>query len=139
MSRPETRAEILAGMVEGLRRRGGPDRIQFRRYLPDVSIEGRTLSDVARERGQDPIDAAVDLILGGGPSIVSYNMHDSDVETLMVQPWTMTSSDGGLVPMNEGVPHPRSYGSFARKIRLYVVDEGVMALEDAVRSMTSLP
>ena len=66
-------------------------------------------------------------------------MHDSDVETLMVQPWTMTSSDGGLVPMNEGVPHPRSYGSFARKIRLYVVDEGVMALEDAVRSMTSLP
>ena len=66
-------------------------------------------------------------------------MYDSDVETLRVQPWTMTSSDGGLVPMNEGVPHPRSYGSFARKIRLYVVDEGVMALEDAVRSMTSLP
>ncbi len=139
MSRPETRAKILAAMVEGLRRRGGADRIQFRRYLPDVSIEGRTLSEVAQERGQDPIGAAVDLILSGGPSIVSYNMHDSDIETLMVQPWTMTSSDGGLVPMNEGVPHPRSYGAFARKIRLYVVEKGVVALEDAVRSMTSLP
>ena len=72
-------------------------------------------------------------------SIVSYNMNDEDVETLMVQPWTMTSSDGGLVPLNEGVPHPRSYGTFARKIRLYVQEKGVVTLEDAIRSMTSLP
>ena len=81
--------------------------------IPDVSIEGRTLSEVAQERGQDPIGAAVDLILSGGPSIVSYNMHDSDIETLMVQPWTMTSSDGGLVPMNEGGPPP----ALVRRVR----------------------
>ena len=64
---------------------------------------------------------------------------DDDVETLMVQPWMMTSSDGGLVPMNEGVPHPRSYGAFARKIRLYVKEKGTVSLEQAIRSMTSLP
>jgi N-acyl-D-amino-acid deacylase len=139
MDDPGTMARIREGMVQGLARRGGADRIQFRRYLPDSSIEGRLLSDLAAERGEDPIDTAADLIRGGSVSIVSFNMHDDDVETLMTQPWTMTSSDGDLVPMNQGVPHPRTYGAFARKIRLYVMEKGVVGLEDAIRSMTSLP
>ncbi len=139
MDDPETMARIREGMVEGLARRGGADRIQFRRYRPDPSIEGRLLSDLAAERAEDPIDTAIHLIRGGGVSIVSYNMHEDDLETLMVQPWTMTSSDGGLVPMGEGVPHPRSYGAFARKIAVYARDEGVVGLEHAIRSMTSLP
>ncbi len=139
MADAPTMSRIREGMVEGLARRGGADRIQFRRFLPDPSIEGRLLSDLAEERGQDPIDTAADLIRGGSVSIVSFNMHDDDVETLMRQPWTMTSSDGGLVPMGEGVPHPRSYGAFARKIRLYVQEKGVVSLSQAIRSMTSLP
>jgi N-acyl-D-aspartate/D-glutamate deacylase len=51
----------------------------------------------------------------------------------------MTSTDGDLVPMGQGVPHPRSYGTFPRKLRLYVTDKGVIGLAQAVRSMTSLP
>ena len=139
MDDPELMARIREGMVEGLARRGGADRIQFRRYRPDEAIEGMLLSVLAEQRGQDPIDTAIELIRGGSVSIVSFNMHDDDVETLMVQPWMMTSSDGGLVPMNEGVPHPRSYGAFARKIRLYVKEKGTVSLEQAIRSMTSLP
>ena len=57
----------------------------------------------------------------------------------MDQPWTMTASDGDLVPWQEGVPHPRSYGTFPRKIRTYVLEEGIVTLEEAIRSMTSLP
>lgn len=139
MDDPSTMARIREGMVEGLARRGGADRIQFRRYLPDPSIEGRLLSDLAAERGQDPLDTAADLIRAGSVSIVSFNMHDDDIETLMVQDWTMTSSDGGLVPMGEGVPHPRSYGAFARKLRVYVNEKGTVTLPQAIRSMTSLP
>ena len=139
MADPDTMALVRQGMVDGLARRGGADRIQIRRHRFDPSLEGRLLSDIARERGQDPIETAADLIRDGGPSIVSYNMDDGDVETLMVQPWTMTSSDGDLVPMGEGVPHPRTYGAFARKIRLYVNEKGVVTLEEAIRSMTSLP
>jgi N-acyl-D-amino-acid deacylase len=139
MNDPRTMARIRSEMVDGLARRGGADRIQFRRYRPDPSIEGRLLSDLASERREDPIDTSIDLIRGGGVSIVSFNMHDDDVETLMVQPWTMTASDGGLVPMDEGVPHPRGYGTFARKIRLYVTEKGTVSLEEAIRSMTSLP
>lgn len=139
LDRPETLARIREGMRDGLDRRGGAERIQFRRYRPDPTIEGRLLADLAEERGQDPIDTALDLIRAGSVSIVSYNMSDRDVETLMARPWTMTASDGDLVPWMEGVPHPRSYGTFPRKIRLYVEEKGVVDLAHAVRSMTSLP
>jgi N-acyl-D-aspartate/D-glutamate deacylase len=139
LNRPETFARIRAEMVENLARRGGADRIQFRRVVFDESLEGRLLSDVAAEKGEDPVDYSADLLRRGSVSIVSYNMHDDDVRTLMVQPWNMTSSDGGYAPMGEGVPHPRSYGAFARKIRYYVVEEGVVDLAAAIRSMTSLP
>lgn len=135
----DTRARIREAMVENLARRGGADRIQFRRFEEDPSIEGRLLSDLATERDADPIDIALELILQGGPSIVSFNMSEEDLLTLMTQEWTMTSSDGGLPLFGVGVPHPRSYGAFARKIGEFVFRNEVMALEAAVRSMTALP
>jgi N-acyl-D-aspartate/D-glutamate deacylase len=134
-----TRRRIQGDMTLNLARRGGADRIQFRRFAPDPSIEGRTLADVARSRGGDEIGVALELIERGGPSIVSFNMLEDDVRRLMVQPWTMTASDGDLVPMGVGVPHPRSYGTFPRKIQRYVVEEGVVDLAFAIRSMTSMP
>ena len=136
---PDTRARIREAMVENLARRGGADRIQFRRFTTDPSIEGRLLSDLAAERDADPIDLALELILQGGPSIVSFNMSEGDLLTLMTREWTMTSSDGGLPQFGVGVPHPRSYGAFARKIGKFVFEDGVMSLEAAVRSMTALP
>lgn len=136
---PDTRTRIREAMVQNLARRGGADRIQFRRFTEDPSIEGRLLSDVAGERGEDPVDTALDLIIQGGPSIVSFNMSEEDLLRLMMQEWTMTSSDGGLPRFGVGVPHPRSYGAFARKIGKYVFEEGVMTLEAAIRTMTSLP
>ena len=139
MGRPADMARIREAMVDNLARRGGAHRIQFRRFRPDPSIEGKLLSEVAEARGQGPLDVAIDIIRQGSASIVSYNMDDGDVEALMVRPWTMTSSDGDLVTWMEGVPHPRSYGAFPRKIRLYVQEKGTVTLEHAVRSMTSLP
>ena len=57
----------------------------------------------------------------------------------MRQPYTMTSSDGGLVLPTEGKPHPRDYGAFARKLARYVRDRQTVSLESAIRSMTTLP
>lgn len=136
---PATRAKIRSEVSENLARRAGADRIQFRRVVQDPSIEGKTLAEVARARSQDPIDVALALLEKGSVSIVSHAMHEDDVRALMRPAWTMTASDGDLVPFGEGVPHPRSYGTFPRKIRRYVMDEPVVTLEHAVRSMTSLP
>lgn len=136
---PAARPKIRAEMVENLRRRGGADRIQFRRFTPDPSIEGLTLAKVAGDRGTDPVDLSIALLEKGSVSVVSFAMHEDDVRVFLRQPWVMTGSDGDLVPLGEGVPHPRSYGAFARKIRRYVVEEPILALADAVRSMTTLP
>jgi len=135
----EWRKKIRAAMVENLARRGGAARIQFRRVVGEPKLEGRTLEQLAQERGGDPVDVALALLDKGGASIVSFNMHEDDVRTLMRPPWTMTASDGDLQPLGEGVPHPRSYGTFPRKLRRYAIDEPVVTLEHAIRSMTSLP
>jgi N-acyl-D-aspartate/D-glutamate deacylase len=136
---PIQRGRIRSDILENLDRRGGAGRLQFQTHSADTSIEGRTMQEVADARGLHPADLAIDLTLAGGAGLVSFNMLESDIEALMAQQWTMTSSDGGLTSLGRGVPHPRYYGTFPRKIRLYVKERGAISLEHAVRSMTSLP
>ena len=130
---------IRNAMIENLARRGGPDRIQFRYFSPDTTVQGRTLLEVARGWDMDPIDASLKMIKKGRVGIVSFNMHEQDVHAFMQQPWTMTCSDGGYPTWGMGVPHPRGFSTFPRKIRKYVMDEKVIDLATAIRSMTSLP
>ena len=66
-------------------------------------------------------------------------MGEEDIRRFMVQPWTMTCSDGDLVELGDGVPHPRAFGAFPRKLRRYVVEEKVLTLERAIHSMTGMP
>lgn len=40
-------------------------------------------------------------------------------------------------PLRRGHPHPRSFGTFPRILGVYVRQQGVLRLEDAVRKMTS--
>jgi N-acyl-D-amino-acid deacylase len=51
----------------------------------------------------------------------------------------MTCTDGDLVPLGQGKPHPRAYGAFPRKLKRYVRERGAIDLPTAVRTMTSLP
>jgi N-acyl-D-aspartate/D-glutamate deacylase len=132
-------SKIRTAMEENLARRGGAERIQFRYYRPDSTIAGQTLRQVAEAQNLSALDTAIELIKKGQPGIVSFNMQDEDVHRFMRQPWTMTSSDGGLVPVGSGVPHPRNYGTFPRKIHEYVIEKKVIDLASAIRSMTTLP
>lgn len=122
-----------------LRRRGGAASIQIAFYRPDPSLEGKTLAQIARARGTTPTRTALNMLAKGNASIVSFNMSEKDIAAIMRQPYTMTSSDGGLVLPTEGRPHPRNNGAFARKLARYVRDRQTVSLESAIRSMTSLP
>jgi N-acyl-D-aspartate/D-glutamate deacylase len=133
-----TRTRLRDDILENLDRRDGAGRLQFQRHAADPSIEGRTLASVAEERGMHPADLAMELLRAGEASVVSFNMNAPDVATFMRQNWTMTSSDGNVTQIGRGVPHPRWYGTFPRKVRKYVIEDGVVSLEYAVRSMTSL-
>lgn len=132
-------AAVEAIAAENLRRRGGAAAIQIAFYRPERALEGKTLAAIAAARGTTPVRAALDMLARGSASIVSFNMSEEDIEHIMRQPYTMTSSDGGLVLAAEGQPHPRDYGAFARKLARYVRERKTVGLESAIRSMTSLP
>ena len=136
---PVQRARIIPEMRENLARRGGAARIQVASYGPDRTLDGKTLAQVAAAQNADAVETALALLAKGDVSIVSFNMLDEDIERLMRQPWTMTSSDGALISFGSGMPHPRGNGAFSRKIRKYVVEDHVVELPAAIRSMTSLP
>jgi len=124
---------------ENLARRGGAGTLVIAHYGADHSLEGQSLEAVAKARGEAPEDTAMALLLKGNASLVSFNMIEDDIVHVMRQPWTMASSDGGLVAMGQGRPHPRGYGAHARRLARYVRERRVISLEHAVRSMTTLP
>jgi N-acyl-D-amino-acid deacylase len=71
--------------------------------------------------------------------MVFHGMSEDDVINIMRYPFNMFASDASIRVFNEGVPHPRGYGTNARILGKYVRDKKVLSLEDAVRRMTSLP
>jgi N-acyl-D-amino-acid deacylase len=125
-------------MAPNLVLRGGAATIQIRSYAADHSLEGKRLDAIAAARGQEPLDTAIDMLIQGGAKTVSFNMSDDDVDAIMRQPWTMTSTDGALVRFGEGSEHPRAYGAFPRKIRSYVLDRPVIPMEQAIHAATGL-
>jgi len=66
-------------------------------------------------------------------------MSEEDVRFVMQLPWVATASDGSLKVKDSSKPHPRSYGTFPRKLGRYVIREKVMPLEQAIRSCSGLP
>jgi len=141
------RAALVPGGVEpteaiveqNLKRRNGPDAVLIASYAADRSLNGKTLTEIATMKGLNPVRAALALMDGGNASIVSFNMSEDDIASIMRAPFTMASSDGGLITVGNSHPHPRDYGAFARRLAVYVRERKVVPLEFAIRSMTSLP
>ncbi|MDE1176442.1 MAG: D-aminoacylase [Edaphobacter sp.] len=131
LSDPALHDRLVKEMTVNLARRGGADTLLMT-SAKDKSIVGKTLAQIAKERGVSPVEAAIQIDKAGGSDVASFNMKESDIEAFMKQPWVMTCSDG-----SEG--HPRKYGTFPRKIREYVDNRHVLTLEQAIRSGTSLP
>jgi N-acyl-D-aspartate/D-glutamate deacylase len=112
----------------------------------NAKYEQKSLTQIGREMGKDPADAAFDLVSQGQGRVMAiyHMMSEQDVETALRFPWTSIGSDAGAaLAVGEqdglGLPHPRSYGNHARVIARYVRDRGVLSLPDAVRKMTSWP
>jgi N-acyl-D-amino-acid deacylase len=129
------RARIRPEAIAKMNDRGGAGAFVISAYPPDRSVEGRRLDAIARERKREAIDVALDLLAGGEPHCLAFSMREDDIEAFMRQPWTMTASDGfGLAE-----PHPRSYGTFTRKLQTYALERKVVTLERALHSMTGQP
>src|SRR5437867_306228 len=71
-----------------------------------------------------------------GGSVIMHKIPEETVRTAMASPLVMIASDGGLT---EGKGHPRSAGSYARVLGLYVREQKVMSLAEAIRKMSYMP
>ena len=79
------------------------------------------------------------LVEQGGCQGVFHAMSEDDLQRIIVHPATMIASDGEVPIFGRGAPHPRSYGTFARVLGVYVREKKILTLEDAVRKMSSFP
>lgn len=144
---PETRARIKAVIVDKIatdRGAGDPKNIQIASCPWDSSLAGKNLAEITAARGvpvslESAADTAIELVAKGGCSAIYHAMNEQDLERIMRHPFTMIASDGGVMVLGAGVPHPRNYGTFARVLGRYVRERHTLTLEDAVRKMTSLP
>jgi N-acyl-D-aspartate/D-glutamate deacylase len=147
VTRAQIREQVLhpSGDWEALGTLAGPEGImpvEFRQPENQQYL-GKSLAKIAEMRGQDWIDAAIDLMLSEESIIgtVYFMMSEKNVALQLQQPWIKISTDaGGVDPAwakAHGPTHPRAYGTYPRVLGKYVREEKVLTLEDAVRKMSS--
>jgi N-acyl-D-amino-acid deacylase len=144
---PAQRARVKTTVVENIKfdRGGGdPKNISVSSCSWDPSLAGKNLATITRDRGLEPTienaaETAVSIVERGGDRGIFHAINERDLERILACPLTMIASDGEVPIFGKASPHPRSYGTFARVLAVYVREKGLLALEDGVRRMTSLP
>ena len=116
--------------------------VQNPKLLP---LQGKTLAQIAKDRGKDPIETLMDILVEDDAFTENavFAMSEPDVALALQQPWTSVDNDSqGTAPdglLGKEHPHPRAYGTFPRILRKYVREEHTLTLEDAIRKFTALP
>ena len=113
--------------------------VKIAAYSPKPAWIGRNLAEIAKAEKSKPLDIALTIVRNGGASVVNFGMSEEDVRFVMQQPWVATASDGRAYLPSADKPHPRSYGTFSRKLGEYAIKEKVIPLAAAIRSSSSLP
>ena len=113
-------------------------------YKADTTLNGKSIEEInlilhQKHNATKEASTVLDMMLKGGAGMVFHGMSEKDVQYIMQYPFNMIASDASIRVFNQGVPHPRGYGTNARVLGKYVREEKVMPLEEAIRRMTSLP
>ena len=152
---PETRARLKKEITTGspgwwniIEAAGGWDGVVMvnARNSENARFNGKPMTQIAKEWGKEPADAAFDLVAEGQGRVMAiyHMMGEQDIETALRFSWTSIGSDAGSAlkageQYDLGLPHPRSFGNFPRLIARYVRERRVLSLEEAIRKMTSWP
>jgi N-acyl-D-amino-acid deacylase len=126
---------------------GSPDRVLLVEFKSEKlkPYTGKTLAEVARLRGEDPVETIMNLVLEDRSRVgtVYFMISEENIKKQLRQPWVSLGSDAASMapepPFTRSSTHPRAYGNFARLLGKYVRDEKVIMLQDAVRRLSGLP
>jgi N-acyl-D-aspartate/D-glutamate deacylase len=101
---------------------------------------GKLITQIAADEKREPVEVALEILRDDpGAMGVNFGMDEADVRFVMTLPWVATASDGSSKVDDGSRPHPRSFGTFSRKIGRYSIQENVVPLAVAIRSATGLP
>ncbi|MEX0609520.1 MAG: D-aminoacylase [Balneolaceae bacterium] len=125
----------------------GPDRMLLVGFRNDElkKYTGKTLIEVAAERGTSPAETVLDLVIEDRSRVETIYtfMSEENVRKKIRQPWMSFETDAASVAPEgkflESNVHPRAYGTFSRLLGKYVRDEKVITLQEAIRRITTLP
>jgi N-acyl-D-amino-acid deacylase len=126
---------------------GSPERILLVGFKNEKlkPLTGKSLAEVARLRGTDPVETIMDLMLEDRSRVetVYFLMSEDNIKKQLRLPWVSLGSDAAsMAPEGaflKSSTHPRAYGNFARLLGKYVREEKVISLAEAVRRLTGLP
>ena len=99
------------------------------------SINGKTVAEIAAERGVEPAVAIMDVVLEGSAYSMTLNNTEENLARALQLPWVHIGSDGSSITLEtfQGArAHPRFLGSFPRVLRKYVREGRILTLEEAV-------
>lgn len=153
LKNPEIRAKVKAEMIgepvgfENLQRHAGAEGTLLVGFKnPKLKpLTGKTLAQVAADRGVSPQDAAIDLVIEDGSrvQVVYFLMDEANVARQTALPWMSFGSDAEAQapegPFLLSSTHPRAYGNVSRLLAKYVRDEKRLTLSEAVRKLSSQP
>ena len=119
---------------------GRTEKIEIAASKKFPNYVGKSLKEIAAEEKIDRVDLVLKILAQESPQIVSHSMSEDDVRWAMTLPWVATASDGAARTQNPNEHHhPRNFGTFARKIGRYAIQNKVLSLPHAIRSATGLP
>mgnify|MGYP002153771744 CR=1 FL=1 len=117
----------------------GSENIMISLHEKDHTLEGKNLAEIANKRSKSPYDVFLDLLIADpNTQMISFEMDENDVRTVIKHHASMIGSDGLGIP-GKGRPHPRLYGTFPRVLSRYAREERLFTVEEAIRKMTSFP
>ncbi len=119
---------------------GGFDGVRIASAPRTPGVLGKSLGDIARERGADPFDAMFDLLVlnGGDVQAIYFDIGEPDMTAILSDPTIMVGTDGVAVAP-DALCHPRAFGSFTRALGRYGRDRGLLPMPAMIRKMTGLP
>jgi N-acyl-D-amino-acid deacylase len=139
---PRERARLTRDIEQGLPgsenilRTCGPDKIVIANAgPPNEAAAGKSLAEIAAERGTDPIEATYALLLESAldvTMILHYASEDA-VRKIAGHRLQLVGSDG----IFGAKPHPRLYGTAPRFLGRFAIREGLVPVEEAVARLTA--
>ena len=150
LKREEVKREIIEDKIPGfgpigLIKHGRWDKIiLFKSKRKD--LVGKSFDEISKMLSKDPFEFYFDMLIEEMDAEVVFSgyVSEDDIVSLLKHPLSMISTDS-IASSPYGVLgrissyYPASYGEYPRILGVYVRDNGVLRLEEAVRKATSLP